>query len=215
MNPTPSTETLRSQLAAHRLLGIVRGTDPGASVRTALTLFDEGIRIIEVSLTTVDAFAVIEEIARATDSTCLLGAGTALSRESVRRAADAGAGFILTPALSEGVDEAVELGLPVIPGALTPTEVHAAAQLGAAAVKVFPANAFPHRYIADLRQPFPGIDLLPVGGVGLEDVPRYFAHGAIGLGIGSPLCGDAPNGGDLTLLRDRARAFVAAAEASR
>ncbi len=214
MNSTTSTEDLRAELTEHRLLGIVRGNDPGASVRTALALVDEGIRIIEVSLTTIDAYAVIDEIARAAGSDCLLGAGTALSRESVRRAADAGAGFILTPAMSEGVDEAVELGLPVIPGALTPTEVHAAAQLGAAAVKVFPANTFPHRYIADLRQPFPGIDLLPVGGVGLDDVPEYLAHGAIGLGIGSPLCGDAPNGGDLTQLRGRARAFVAAVEAS-
>jgi 2-dehydro-3-deoxyphosphogluconate aldolase/(4S)-4-hydroxy-2-oxoglutarate aldolase len=115
-----------------------------------------------------------------------------------------------TPALGDGVTTAVALGLPVLAGALTPTEVLAARDAGAVAVKVFPAASLGPGHVKALRDPFPDVPLVPVGGVDLAAVPRYFAAGACAVGVGSPLTGDAPHGGDVAALRERAAAFVAA-----
>ncbi|WP_262403504.1 bifunctional 4-hydroxy-2-oxoglutarate aldolase/2-dehydro-3-deoxy-phosphogluconate aldolase [Actinomadura sp. CNU-125] len=100
--------------------------------------------------------------------------------------------------------------MPVLAGALTPTEVAAAAASGVDAVKLFPASAHGPGYLKALRDPFPDVPFVPVGGVGRDEAVEYLALGAVAVGVGSPLCGDAPHGGDLDALRARARAFVAA-----
>ena len=199
--------TIVDDLASHRLLAIIRGSDPDACVRTAETLIEHGVELLEVSLTGRDAFAVLERLAGAGRR---VGAGTVLTADDARRARDAGAAFAVTPALGEGVTASVDLGLPVLAGALTPTEVHAAVTAGAAAVKLFPASTFGPGYLAALRAPFPDVPFVPVGGIGADDVPRYLAAGALAVGVGGPLVGDAPDGGDLTALARRARSFLEA-----
>ncbi|MGJ9422194.1 bifunctional 4-hydroxy-2-oxoglutarate aldolase/2-dehydro-3-deoxy-phosphogluconate aldolase [Aeromicrobium sp. CF3.5] len=201
---------LRERLTEHRLVAIIRGDVPDACVRTAVALAEEGVRLLEVSLTTAGAIGVLSRLSAELGDEVRLGAGTVLTAQDAQSAADAGAQFILTPALSEGLAEARRIGLPVIPGALTPSEVLAAHEGGAAAVKVFPANLFGPAYLDALEGPFPDISLLPVGGVRLDDVAPYLERGAIAVGVGSPLCGDAPSGGDLRSLRERARTYVSA-----
>ncbi|GGV30215.1 aldolase [Actinomadura cremea] len=200
-------EPLKDELRRHRLVAIVRGRDGAASVRTALALADEGISLIEVSLSGADALRVIEEVAGAG---VRVGAGTVLTADDARRARDAGAGYAVTPSLGAGVDEALRLGMPVLAGALTPTEVAAAVAAGVTAVKLFPASANGPGYLKALRDPFPDVPFVPVGGVGRAEAVEYLGSGAVAVGVGSPLCGDAPHGGDLGELRARARAFVAA-----
>ncbi|WP_214401651.1 bifunctional 4-hydroxy-2-oxoglutarate aldolase/2-dehydro-3-deoxy-phosphogluconate aldolase [Pseudonocardia lacus] len=200
---------LRGRLAEHPVLAIVRGDDADAALRTVLALAEEGIGLVEVSLTTAGAFGVIERAVAELGER--VGAGTVLTRDDAVRARDAGAAFALTPALGPGVDAALELGLPVVAGAFTPTEVLAAVRAGAAAVKVFPASVHGPAYLRALRDPFPGVDLVPVGGVGVGDVRPYLDAGALAVGAGGPLVGDAARGGDLAALRERARAFLAAA----
>nr|BFE37586.1 bifunctional 4-hydroxy-2-oxoglutarate aldolase/2-dehydro-3-deoxy-phosphogluconate aldolase [Actinomadura rugatobispora] len=201
-------------LRRHRLVAVVRGSDRAASVRTALVLAEEGVPLIEVSLSGRDALGAIEDIARAVGGSVALGAGTALTGDDVRRARDAGARYIVTPSLGAGVDEALRLDLPVLAGALTPTEVAAAVAAGVTAVKLFPASANGPGYLRALRDPFPDVPFVPVGGVGEEEAAAFLARGALAVGVGSPLCGDAPSGGDLEALRRRARAFVAVAGAA-
>lgn len=203
--------TLLEALAAHRLLAIIRGTDPAACARTAAVLLDNSISLLEVSLTSTDALDVLERVAASAPANAHIGAGTVLSAADARRARDAGASFTVTPALGEGVQASVDLGLPVLAGALTPSEVLAAHRTGATAVKVFPASSFGPGHVAALRAPFPDIPLVPVGGIGLDDVQRYLDAGALAVGVGSPLTGDAPDGGDTAELERRARAFVAKA----
>lgn len=199
--------TIIDDLASRRLLAIIRGGDADACVRTAETLIEHGVELLEVSLTSRDAFAVLERLAGAVR---WIGAGTVLTAADARRARDAGATFTVTPALGEGVTASVDLGLPVLAGALTPTEVHVAVTAGAAAVKLFPASAFGPGYLAALRGPFPDVPFVPVGGIGADDVPRYLAAGALAVGVGGPLVGDAPDGGDLTALARRAKSFLEA-----
>ncbi|MBO2465338.1 bifunctional 4-hydroxy-2-oxoglutarate aldolase/2-dehydro-3-deoxy-phosphogluconate aldolase [Actinomadura violacea] len=201
--------TIAEELERRRLVAIVRGPDPAAAARTALTLAEEGVTLIEVSLSGAGALDVIEEVAGKTAGAARIGAGTVLTADDTRRARDAGAEYAVTPALGAGVDEALRLGLPVLAGALTPTEVAAAVAAGATAVKLFPASAQGPGYLSALRDPFPDVPFVPVGGVGEAEAAEYLRRGAVAVGVGSPLCGDAPRGGDLAGLRRRARAFLA------
>jgi 2-dehydro-3-deoxyphosphogluconate aldolase/(4S)-4-hydroxy-2-oxoglutarate aldolase len=202
-------ETLR----AARLLAIVRGTDAGGALRTVLALAEEGITLVEVSLTGTDALGVLSRARAELGSAAPLGAGTVLTAEDARRAQESGADFAVTPGLGEGFDEARRIGLPVLAGALTPTEVAAAVRLGADAVKLFPAGPVGGPgYLRALRGPFPGVPFVPVGGVDAQAARDHLAAGAVAVGVGSPLVGDAADGGDLGALRDRARAYRRIAE---
>ena len=201
--------TLIEQLRAERLVAIIRGDDMRACVDTALVLVEEGIRLLEVSLTSRDALQAIELVAAAIGPDVALGAGTLLSADDVRRAQAAGATYAVTPAFGPATAAAVAAGLPLLAGVLTPSEVVASLDAGADAVKIFPASVVGPGYLSALRGPFPDLAMVPVGGVGADDVPAYLAHGAVAVGVGSPLCGDAPHGGDLEALRRRARDFLA------
>lgn len=200
-------------LKESRLVAIVRGTDGPAAVRAALAVMEEGFRYVEVALTTPDALAAIRRIRDAAPSGCLIGAGTVLTAQDVHDAVAAGGQFIVTPALAESIDVAVGLGLPVLAGALTPSEAYGAMTRGATAVKLFPASVGGPPYLKALRDPFPQIPFIAVGGVGLLEAPAFWDAGAIAVGPGGPLIGDAASGGDLAALRERARAFVALAGA--
>ncbi|WP_066370613.1 bifunctional 4-hydroxy-2-oxoglutarate aldolase/2-dehydro-3-deoxy-phosphogluconate aldolase [Herbidospora mongoliensis] len=192
-------------LAGHRLLAIVRGPDAGAALRTVVTLAEEGVRLIEVSLVTAGALEVIREARASLGPDADLGAGTVVTGDDARAAAEAGASFLVTPAVSEAVAAGRALGLPVLAGALTPTEVVAARAAGASAIKLFPASLGGVRHLRALRDPFPDVPFVPVGGVGVAEAADYLAAGAVAVGVGSPLVGDAAAGGDLAELRARVR----------
>ncbi|MFD9026855.1 bifunctional 4-hydroxy-2-oxoglutarate aldolase/2-dehydro-3-deoxy-phosphogluconate aldolase [Streptomyces parvulus] len=207
---------LRAALAAHRLVAIVRGADADAALRTVLTLAEEGVDLIEVSLTGADALGVIERARKALGPDRPLGAGTVLTAGDARAAHRAGADFAVTPGLGEGVPAARDLGMPVLAGVMTPTDILTARTLGADALKIFPAaQAGGPAYVKALRGPFPDAPLVPVGGVDEAAARAHLAAGATAVGVGSPLVGDAADGGSLDTLRDRARAFRAAVREAR
>jgi 2-dehydro-3-deoxyphosphogluconate aldolase/(4S)-4-hydroxy-2-oxoglutarate aldolase len=212
---TPVSSGFLPALTRERLLAIIRGTDPEAAIRASLVLLESGIRFLEVSLVTTNALRVIGEIVRLAPAGCVIGAGTVLTRDDVVRAADAGARFMVTPAVTDAVGESAVRGIPVLAGALTPTEAVTALGLGATAVKLFPASIGGPAYLRALRDPLPGVPFVPVGGVDAVLAAEYLAAGAVAVGIGSPLLGDAVRGGDLGALRDRAAAFLAVARAAR
>lgn len=200
---------LLAALRAHRLLAIVRGSDPDAALTTVLTLAEEGITLVEVSLSGRDALDVIARARAALGPDATLGAGTVLSADDARAAQKAGASFLVTPAVSDGIATGRELGLPVLAGVMTPTDILQALRLGADALKLFPAgSAGGPGYLRDLRAPFPDLPFVPVGGVDAEAAAAYLRLGATAVGVGSPLIGDAAEGGSVTALRERARAFL-------
>lgn len=203
------------ELRAARLIAIVRGADCAAALASTLALAEEGMGFIEVSLTTAGALDVIGRARAALGPDAWLGAGTVLTAADAEAAAAAGASFIVTPALGPGVDAAVARGLPVVAGALTPTEVVSAEAAGAAAVKLFPASTGGVRYLRALRDPFPATPFVPVGGVDEDAAREYLAAGAIAIGVGSPLLGDAAAGGPLSGLRERARRYLSIAGRTR
>ncbi|CAM5505779.1 2-dehydro-3-deoxy-phosphogluconate aldolase OS=Streptomyces alboniger OX=132473 GN=eda PE=3 SV=1 [Streptomyces alboniger] len=196
-------------LRAERLVAIVRGSDPDASFRTVMTLAEAGVPLVEVSLSGVGALGVLRRARAELGADAWLGAGTVLTAEDARGAADAGANLIVTPGLGAGSEEAARLGLPVLGGVLTPTDVIAAEAAGVTALKIFPASAMGGpAYLRALRGPFPRTPFVPVGGVDAAAAEAYLELGAVAVGVGSPLVGDAADGGDLAALRTRAAEFV-------
>ncbi|MFG2172003.1 bifunctional 4-hydroxy-2-oxoglutarate aldolase/2-dehydro-3-deoxy-phosphogluconate aldolase [Streptomyces niveus] len=208
---------LPAALRASRLVAIVRGDDPDAALRTVLALVDEGIALVEVSLSGRDALDVIAQARAALGPGAPLGAGTVLTAADAHAVHRAGADFVVTPAVCEGVTAARELGLPVLAGVMTPTEIVAALRAGACAVKIFPAaQAGGPAYLRALQGPFPDIPFVPVGGVDAAAARAYLDAGALAVGIGSPLVGDAAgtkNGAGVDALRARARTFLDVARA--
>lgn len=211
MEDSMTPELLLDGITDARLVAIVRGTDGAAAAKAALAAMEEGFRFVEIALTTPGALEAIRDVRAAAPEGCFVGAGTVLTPQDVGRVADAGGQFMVTPALAESIDESARRGIPVLAGALTPTEAYQAMNRGATAVKLFPASIGGPRYLKALRDPFPDIPFIAVGGVGLDEAAGYWEAGAIAVGLGGPLFGDAGSGGDLTAVRERARSFVSLA----
>ncbi|WP_431038292.1 bifunctional 4-hydroxy-2-oxoglutarate aldolase/2-dehydro-3-deoxy-phosphogluconate aldolase [Streptomyces sp. P6-2-1] len=205
MTPTDLLDALRR----YRLLAIVRGNDPDASLAAVLALAREGVPLIEVSLSGAGALDVLARARSVLGPGAPLGAGTVLTAAEAREARDAGAGYLVTPGVSEAVAAGAALGLPVLAGVMTPTDILAARDRGATAYKVFPASyAGGPGYLRALRGPFPALPFVPVGGVDTEAARDHLAAGALAVGVGSPLLGDAADeGGDLAALCERARVY--------
>lgn len=207
MGETP--EAFLAGVREAKLVAIVRGTNSKAAAQSALALMAEGFRYVEVALTTPNAADAIAAIRASAPEGAQVGAGTVLKIRDVADVLAAGAQFIVTPALAESVDEAVRSGLPVLAGAFTPTEVLESMNRGATLVKLFPASLGGPRYLKALLDPFPDVPLIAVGGVGAKDAHEYWDAGAVAVGPGGPLVGDAASGtGDLDGLRERARDYL-------
>jgi 2-dehydro-3-deoxyphosphogluconate aldolase/(4S)-4-hydroxy-2-oxoglutarate aldolase len=205
------------RLAAVPVVAILRAGEAGRFLEVGWVLYEAGVRAVEVTLTSRGALEAFGRLRGELPGDALLGVGTVRSVGDARAAADAGATYLVAPDFRpDVVGWAVERDLPVVPGALTPTEVAAAWAAGSTAVKVFPVSAVGGpAYVKAVRAPLPEVPLVPTGGVGIGDVGAYLAAGAVAVGVGSPLLGDAGDpGGDLEALAGRARRAVAAATGS-
>ena len=194
-----------------RLLGIVRYRAAGDLDAVIEALFDAGVPLVEVTLDTPGALDVVASRRAAGRA---VGTGTVLSAEQVETSVDAGAAFVVSPGVAGPVIErARALGVDVVPGAFTPTEVLRARELGAAAVKLFPASTGGPEHVRALRGPLPDVPLVPTGGIGIEDVMAYLEAGASCVGLGGALVGAAAptRAAELVAISARAAAAVAAA----
>ena len=202
---------LQERVGASRILAILRGTDIDATVAAARTLLDAGILTLEIALTLDGAEEAIAQVVQDAPAGAMIGAGTVLTRADVDRSVSAGAQFMVTPTLSESVDYAVRQGIGVLPGVYSPTEIQRGLDLGAAAVKLFPASGLGPGFIRAVREPLPHARIIPVGGVTVGTVGELHAAGAFAVGVGGPLLGDAAtSAGDLEGLAARAAAYLEA-----
>jgi 2-dehydro-3-deoxyphosphogluconate aldolase/(4S)-4-hydroxy-2-oxoglutarate aldolase len=204
------------RLAAVPVVAILRAEDAGRFLEVGRVLYEGGVRAIEVTLTSRGALAAFGRLQAELAGDAVLGVGTVRSVGDAELAVEAGATYLVSPDFRpEVVAWAVERQVPVVPGALTPTEVAAAWGAGATAVKVFPVSAVGGpAYVTAVRAPLPEVPLVPTGGIGIDDIGAYLAAGAAAVGLGAPRLGDAGDpGGDLDALAERARRAVAAAGA--
>lgn len=200
---------LVTQLRSTGLVVVIRCPEAGHAENVGRTLIAGGVTVLEVALTTPDGLDAIRALRADLPEGVRLGAGTVLTAADVEAAREAGADFMVTPSLCPAIEASVAAGLPVLAGAFTPSEVYAAHVAGAAAVKVFPARSgggAPH--IKAISEPFPQIPLIAVGGVALDTIAGYRSAGAIAVGAGGPLVGDAARGGSLDELAARTSDYV-------
>lgn len=204
---------LESVVGAAALVAILRGLEPERSVATAAVLRAAGIRIIEVPLNSPDPFTSIAALAAACGSECLIGAGTVLDLDAVRRTHAAGGRLIVAPNCDPDVIRgALQLGMQVMPGIATATEAFSAIRAGATQLKLFPAVTYGPRHLQALRAVLPpGVRVFPVGGVGAAEIPAWIGAGAAGFGFGSELF--RPDY-DLAEIERRARQLVQALQAA-
>jgi 2-dehydro-3-deoxyphosphogluconate aldolase / (4S)-4-hydroxy-2-oxoglutarate aldolase len=203
-------EPLVQRICDAGIVAIMRRTESSLAVETAQALLEGGVEVVEVTLNTPGAEDMLRALTKAVGNRVLVGAGTVMSAEEVRRAFDAGAQFIVSPHTDPDVIEATrKVGAPSLPGAFTPTEIVRAWQLGASLVKVFPVGSVGPRYLRDVLAPLTQIPMVPTGGVTLENAAEFVRAGAKGLGLGSDLVSPkAVASRDFASIADRARRFV-------
>ena len=180
-------ETTRAALA-QRVFAIIRSDSYDHAAAAADTLLSAGLTTVEFSLTTPFALEAVTTLVREVGDDAVIGAGPVLDAASARMAVDAGARFLVSPSLDpEVIRTGHRYGLPVFPGVATPTEMVRAMELGADALKLFPASAHSPRWVKDVRAALPQAALLPTGGVTVADAPEWIAAGAVACGMGSAL----------------------------
>ena len=194
------------------IVPVIRLPSAQLAMRAAEAVFDGGIPIFEITLTVPDAIGLIRALSDAYGERAVVGAGTVLSADDARACIGAGAKFIVSPGTDlPTIEVARSRDVPVMPGALTPTEVMTAWNAGADMVKIFPCSAVGGaKYLRALKGPLPQVKLLPTGGVNLETAGDYLAAGAAALGIGSELVDpEIVRKGDDDVIRDRAERLLA------
>jgi 2-dehydro-3-deoxyphosphogluconate aldolase/(4S)-4-hydroxy-2-oxoglutarate aldolase len=192
------------------VIAIMRASSSDQLLQAADAIREGGVAAIEVTMTTPGALAVIEQAAARYGQDVLFGAGTVLDAESARAAILAGARFVVAPTLDlETIGLCRRYSVPVFPGAYTPTEILAAWQAGADMVKVFPASVGGPALIKALKAPLPQIELVPVGGVEVDNTAEFIRAGSAAVGVGGSLIDQKLlDAGDFATLRQRARRFV-------
>ena len=207
------------------IVAVVRVDSAEEALGATRALLRGGVRAIEITFTVPDAARVIARVAgenqfgnlEAPDGALLLGAGTVTSAEQARQAIEAGAQYLISPCVvPEVIAVARECGVAMLPGALTPTEIFNAYQMGGDIIKVFPATRMGPSYIKDVSAPLPHIPLLPTGGVDAQNAGEWIKAGAVALGVGGKLVDRAAiKAGDWNVITQRAQELVAAVRAAR
>ena len=182
-----SEEWLRL-LKTHRAIAVVRSPDPEIASTMAKAMIQSGMGLIEITWNSGNAAELIQTLVEDYPD-CVIGTGTILTQDDLQTAIDAGAQFAFSPHTNEDlIRSAYEQDVPMIPGALSPTEIVTAWQAGAACVKVFPIKTMGGTtYLECLRGPLGHIPLIPTGGITIHNAMDFLASGAIAVGLSSHL----------------------------
>ena len=214
--------SFESHAAVQRLVesgtvAVMRGADTDTLVQTVDALREGGVTAIEVTADNPDAMEMIAAVAGSFGDDVVVGAGTVLDEATALDAIRAGAEFVVGPTVEEAVIDACNrYGVPVAPGAFTPTEALTAYEAGADLVKIFPASTGGPGHLSSIKGPLPQIPLMPTGGVDADNAGAFIRAGAEVVGAGSALVpGDAVESGDFETITENAQAFTDAVDAAR
>ncbi|WLR48076.1 bifunctional 4-hydroxy-2-oxoglutarate aldolase/2-dehydro-3-deoxy-phosphogluconate aldolase [Halobacillus litoralis] len=206
--------SILEQLEEDKIIAIIRGIPAGTGEKVAKALYDGGIRFLEVTLDTEGALEMIRSLRGIYDENLKIGAGTVLNVKDAETALEAGAEYIVSPHFDEEiVTYCLSKGVTVLPGTMTPTEMVRATNLGAPAVKVFPAGALGVKYIKDVRGPLGHISMIATGGVNLENIEEVLQYGVKAVGLGGNLVDKASvSEGKYEEITKRAKSYVSKIE---
>jgi len=195
-----------------KIVAVVRLEDYSRAVEVAHALRDGGVTVLEFTLTGRGAIDAVRAVRAKLGSSVHVGIGTALTTEDTAAALDAGAQFVVTPAVRTPViDLCVSRGVPIACGALTPTELLVAHDAGATFVKLFPASLGGARYVKDVLAPLPFLKIIPTGGVSVENARGFLNAGAVAVGVGGNLVPSAAvASGAFSDITRNAQAYISA-----
>lgn len=199
------------------VIAIMRAPSAAQLLDAAKAIYEGGVDVIEVTMTTPGALNVVEQAVSQFGEQVLFGAGSVLDPETARLAILAGAQFVVSPTLNlETIEMCKRYSVPVIPGAYTPTEILKAWEHGADIVKVFPASVGGPAYIKAIKAPLPQVRLAAVGGVTVENTAQFFKAGIDVVGVGAELVNARLlESGAFDEITRRARAFRQEVEKAR
>ncbi|MFL6373726.1 MAG: bifunctional 4-hydroxy-2-oxoglutarate aldolase/2-dehydro-3-deoxy-phosphogluconate aldolase [Pyrinomonadaceae bacterium] len=193
------------------IVPVVRARSSDEAMQAIEAIREGGINVLEITMTVPGAVRVIEAVSNKYGNEVLVGAGTVLDPETARACLLAGARFIVSPALNlKTIELCRRYSAPVMPGAMTPTEVVTAWSAGADFVKIFPCGSLGGAsYLKNLKGPLPHIKMIPTGGVSLKTAAEFIAAGAAALGVGTDLVDvNAIRAGEPHVITERAREFA-------
>ena len=201
-----------NRIKSEKVIALIRTDSPASLLDCARALSAGGLNCLELTMTTPGAIELCAQVSKELPH-ILLGLGTVLDADTARQGIAAGAKFIVTPAVRPEVIKACrDAGVPVLGGALTPTEIYISWELGVDVVKIFPAEFFGPAYIKSVKAPFPKIEVMPTGGVTPETVAEFLKNGALATAAGSALVSPAAlRAKDWAAITARAQEFAAAA----
>jgi 2-dehydro-3-deoxyphosphogluconate aldolase/(4S)-4-hydroxy-2-oxoglutarate aldolase len=214
---------LIQQISKEGVVAVLRGETPEEIVAMAEQAIAGGIKVIEVTMTVPFALRAIEELAKRYSSTAqdaakyaIIGVGTALDPETARAAILSGAEFVVGPSLNpQTVALCNRYRVPVMPGCMTIQEIQTALELGVDIVKLFPGNLYSPAMIKAIKGPLPQANIMPTGGVSLDNLGEWIKAGAVAVGIGSDLTSEAVKTGDYGLVAKKAAQYIEAYQAAK
>jgi 2-dehydro-3-deoxyphosphogluconate aldolase/(4S)-4-hydroxy-2-oxoglutarate aldolase len=181
-------EEIVAKLREIGLVPVLRAESEEQALGIASAIADGGVTVLEITMTVPGAIRVMARLTKERPD-ILIGAGTVLDAETARMCMLEGAQFVVSPALNlKTIEMCHRYSIPVLPGALTPTEVVTAWQAGADVIKVFPASALGGaKYLKSLKAPLPQVEMIPTGGVSLATAREFLEAGSFALGVGADL----------------------------
>jgi 2-dehydro-3-deoxyphosphogluconate aldolase/(4S)-4-hydroxy-2-oxoglutarate aldolase len=207
------------QLTDAGVVAVLRADSPEEVVEMSRRAIKGGIKAIEITMTVPFALRAIEQLSKEysssvspdADNFAIIGVGTVLDPETARAAILAGAEYVVSPALNpDTIKLCNRYAIPILPGTMTIHEIQTALELGVDIVKLFPGNLYSPSVIPSIKGPLPQANVMPTGGVSLDNLKDWIKAGAVAVGIGSDLTKDAVKTGDFSLIEKKAAAYIAA-----
>ncbi|MDY0209972.1 MAG: bifunctional 2-keto-4-hydroxyglutarate aldolase/2-keto-3-deoxy-6-phosphogluconate aldolase [Acholeplasma sp.] len=205
-----------NKLVESGVVAVVRAQSKEEATQIALACIEGGLKAIELTFTVPNAHEVIRHLRdHISEDKLILGAGTVLDIDTAKLAIESGATYIVSPGFDlETALYCNEVNVPYMPGCLTITEMLTALKAGVEIVKLFPGSAFGPSYVKAVKGPLPNINIMPTGGVSLDNVGEWIKNGVVAVGVGGELTAPAKNG-DFDGVRKNAKAFVDAVNKAR
>lgn len=211
-------KSVRDRIVEVGIVSVVRASSKRQALAAVEAVTAGGIPVVEITMTVPGAVEIIRELVRSNSSGVLIGAGTVLDAETARACRNAGAEFLVSPALNLAtIEYATKENILIMAGALTPTEIVKAWKAGSDFVKVFPCGQVGGaKYIKAIKGPLPQIPLVPTGGVNLNTAADFIVAGAEALGIGGELVQpEALKSGNYQVITETAQQFVSIVKSTR
>lgn len=199
--------TILNKLIDHKIAVVIRGDTIEQAKNTALACIDGGVKSLEITFTVPKAQQLIESI-RESNQSVLLGAGTVLDSETARIAILSGAQFIVSPTFNiETAKLCNRYFIPYLPGCMTINEMIQAAEYGISVVKLFPGAHYDPSFIKNIKGPLPNMQIMPTGGINLDNIQAWLKAGASLIGVGGEITSPG-QAGDYTKVERLASQFV-------